>query len=678
MSYRGSRFVLALLVAAFTGTASAQHTISGQVRQYHSNAPIGGVVVNLQGVSPQSTTTDSSGHYSFLNVAAGDWTIVPSKLHDIAGSITSIDASFSLQATVNLFTPTANQSLACDADENGALSAIDGSNILRYRVNFITELPNWTHCGSEWRFVPQPVDTADRSTTLPQPRPAPTPCIDGSIAYTALSADQTNQDFLAILNGDCNGDWPAVLSPTPTSTATITPTATVTPTASGTPTTTPSRSSTATVSPTSTSTGTATRTPTRTPTATRSGTSTPSNTSTQTSTSTPLLGIPWPQISVAAVYSGIGSPVYVDHADNGDGITRSFLVQQSGIIRLVRNGVLQVSSFLDIGSSGTNRIAFGGEQGLLSVAFPPGYAGKRYFYVNYTRSSDGATVIARYSLVAANNDLADPTTERILLTVPQPFANHNGGQLAFGPDGYLYIGMGDGGSAGDPGNRAQNSTELLGKILRIDTESVAGSTTPTYAIPNNPTPNPTFTATPGYLREIWAMGVRNPWRFSFDRTTGDLYIGDVGQGAVEEVDFQPAGSAGGQNYGWRLFEGSSQYTCPAPCSSAGITMPVLEYGHVGGNCSITGGFIYRGPGFPCMQETYFYADYCSGRIWGARHVGATWQTQELFDAAFHITCFGEDTAGNLYVCDASNSQIRQITDACVLPTQTPTLTPTPP
>jgi len=260
--------------------------------------------------------------------------------------------------------------------------------------------------------------------------------------------------------------------------------------------------------------------------------------------------------------------------------------------------------------------------------------------VNYTRIPDGSTVIARYRKTT-DPGAADPNSEEILLVIAQPFANHNGGQLAFGPDGFLYIGMGDGGSGGDPQNNAQNPASLLGKMLRIDVES---SVVP-YAIPAT---NP-FVQIPGFRGEIWALGLRNPWRFSFDRQTGDLYIADVGQNLFEEVDFQPAGSAGGQNYGWKIMEGAHCFGDPA-CSSAGLILPVAEYGH-GPECSITGGFVYRGTTYPRMQGVYLYADFCSGRFWGLKRDGAVWQNALLLSEPHSISSFGEDEAGNLYAAD---------------------------
>ncbi len=341
----------------------------------------------------------------------------------------------------------------------------------------------------------------------------------------------------------------------------------------------------------------------------------------------------WPAISLVPFLSGVANVVQVTHA--GDGTGRVFVVQQAGYVRLVIGGVLQATRFLDIHT----KVIAGGEQGLLSIAFPPGFAAKQYFYVNYTRAGDGATVISRIP-VSADPNVADPAAEQILLVIPQPYANHNGGQLAFGPDdGYLYIGMGDGGSGGDPENRAQNPLSPLGKILRIDVESGANP----YAIP----PSNPFTGNPAWLPEIWALGVRNPWRFSFDRLTADLYIADVGQSAYEEVDFQPAGSAGGQNYGWRIMEGLHCYN-PNPCNPAGLTLPVAEYPH-GPGCSVTGGFVYRGTASPTLAGIYFYGDYCSGQIWGLRETAGQWESRMLLDTGLNITCFGEDEAGEVYV-----------------------------
>ena len=343
-------------------------------------------------------------------------------------------------------------------------------------------------------------------------------------------------------------------------------------------------------------------------------------------------------ISLNLIAGGFAQPVYITHA--GDGSGRLFIVEQGGTIRIIRNGAILPAPFLDI----SGLVTAGGEQGLLGLAFPPGYAGRGSFYVDYTdRNGIGNTEIARVGL-SANPDVADPASIRQLLTIVQPFANHNGGQLVFGPDALLYIGMGDGGSGGDPFGNSQSLNTLLGKILRLDVLSGAA----TYAIPaGNPFGN-----------EIWAYGVRNPWRFSFDRTTGDFYLGDVGQDTVEEVDFQPAGIGAGANYGWNLMEGTHCYGSPT-CSSAGLVLPVAEYLHGSGDCAVTGGYVYR-VSLAALRGIYLYGDYCSGRIWGLRRNGAVWENQLLADTPYSISTFGEDEAGEVYVADHTSGNIYRI------------------
>ncbi len=361
-------------------------------------------------------------------------------------------------------------------------------------------------------------------------------------------------------------------------------------------------------------------------------------------------------IALAPYASGFSSPVFITHAS--DGSQRLFVVEQIGVIRIVRNGVPNAAPFLDI----SDRVLFGGEQGLLSMAFPPGYAEKGYFYVNYTRRPDGATVISRFR-TTADPDTADPSVEEVIITVEQPFANHNGGQIAFGPaDGFLYIGMGDGGSGGDPQNFAQNLSDLpgnkrlLGKLLRIDVESGLQP----YAIPQT---NPVLE---GRRTEVWALGLRNPWRFSFDRGTGDLYIGDVGQGLREEIDFRPASSAGGENYGWNILEGSLCFFPASGCSPpSNYTPPVTEYDH-GLGCSVTGGSVYRGVEFPPLNGLYFFGDFCSGRLWSLRRVANTWQQVLLLDTGMNISTFGEDEGGGLYVADYATGGISRIVPSITL------------
>lgn len=361
--------------------------------------------------------------------------------------------------------------------------------------------------------------------------------------------------------------------------------------------------------------------------------------------------LPEVQLEFTPVATGLNNPTHMTHA--GDGSDRLFVVEQSGVIRIVQNGQTLATPFLNI----SNRVGSGGERGLLSLAFPPDYATKGYFYVNYTDLA-GDTVISRYRL---SNDVnrADPNSEEIILKIDQPFSNHNGGQIAFGSDGYLYIGMGDGGSSGDPQNNAQNPAALLGKMLRIDVET---DITP-YAIPTN---NPFLIAsdpTNNTRDEIWASGLRNPWRFSFDRLTGDLYVADVGQNAFEEVNFQSVGSPGGENYGWRILEGSSCFN--GDCNTPGLTRPVAEYDHTQGS-SVTGGFVYRGKAEPNLQGAYLYGDFISGRIWGLQRQGAEWENVLLTDTDFGISSFGEDEAGNLYVVDYFAGAVYQIEDTSPL------------
>jgi glucose/arabinose dehydrogenase len=334
-----------------------------------------------------------------------------------------------------------------------------------------------------------------------------------------------------------------------------------------------------------------------------------------------------------SVADGLERPVGLFNA--GDGSGRLFVLEQPGTIRIIKEGEVLPTPFLDI----VDRVGSGGsEQGLLGLAFHPNYAENGHFYVNYT-DRNGNTVIARFS-VSDNPDQADPASEVQLLGVEQPFGNHNGGMLAFGPDGYLYLGLGDGGSAGDPFGNAQSLSTLLGKILRIDVDD--GDP---YAIP----PDNPF-ASGGGRPEIWAYGLRNPWRFSFDLLTNDLYIGDVGQNQWEEIDFLPAGSPGGANFGWNYREGAHPYEGSPP---AGLNLidPVAEYDHSQG-CSVTGGYVYRGQDLPDWSGVYLYGDYCSGLVWGLLHLpDGSWQNARLFESGARITSFGQDQAGEIYLVD---------------------------
>jgi hypothetical protein len=351
-------------------------------------------------------------------------------------------------------------------------------------------------------------------------------------------------------------------------------------------------------------------------------------------------------LAFTPVVSTLVSPTVITHA--GDGSGRLFVVEQAGRIRVVRSGgTLLPLPFLDI----SGRIVSGGERGLLGLAFPPGYSGKGYFYVNYTRAADGATVVSRF-IVSADPDLAVAASEEVLLIVAQPFANHNGGQIAFGPDGLLYVGLGDGGSGGDPQGNGQNPATLLGKLLRLDVESGVEP----YGIPAD---NP-FVTEPAALDEIWALGLRNPWRFSFDRQTGDLYLADVGQNEWEEINFLAAAVSGGANFGWNILEGPECFLPALNCvSPSAYSAPVAFYDHELG-CSVTGGYVYRGPGNPGMQGRYFYGDFCSGRVWGLRRVGSEQVAELITRTDFSISTFGEDEAGRLYVADYTTGTIHRI------------------
>jgi glucose/arabinose dehydrogenase len=354
------------------------------------------------------------------------------------------------------------------------------------------------------------------------------------------------------------------------------------------------------------------------------------------------------QISFVEVVSGLSEPVGLAHA----GDERLFIVERAGLIRVYNGFDLLTMPFLN--ASSLLPAARGPEEGLLGLAFHPNYPSTPHFFVHYTNTS-GDIVIARYE-VSANPDVADPNSARILLTISHPsHQNHNGGQLGFGPDGYLYIAVGDGGGGGDPGNNSQDISEYLGKLLRIDVNENV-NTPPYYGIPPG---NPFSGSTPG-LDELWAWGLRNPWRFSFDRTTGDLFIADVGQGDREEVDFEPNNSPGGVNYGWRIMEG---FTCETAegvgCFHPSLTPPVLDYDHSSGNCSVTGGYVYRGAS-SSLAGTYIFGDFCSGRIWATLPGSVPWSKTLLIDTSFLISSFGEDVDGELYFADYSGGTLQRI------------------
>ncbi len=370
-----------------------------------------------------------------------------------------------------------------------------------------------------------------------------------------------------------------------------------------------------------------------------------------------LFGFAQAKLELQDFVSGLNQPVGI--VNSGD--ERLFVLQQRGLISIISpNGDLMETPFLDLSSLVSQSAT---ETGLLGLAFHPKYSDNGYFFVDYTRISDGATVISRFSRDKSNPDLADPASEKQLLTVSQPYANHNGGQLLFGPDGYLYIALGDGGSGGDPQNNAQNPSTYLGKILRINVD-VQNDDIPYLIPPDNP-----FINEDQFLDEIWALGLRNPWRASFDRITGDLWIADVGQDKREEINFQAANSSGGENYGWRCYEASLEYNMSGCNDELVYTFPIFEYAHQGSGCSgsVTGGYIYRGARFNSLYGHYIFADYCTGNLY---YLTSSNEGYSAILAAnlpsFKFSAFGEDIYGELYVALREAGEIKRIieTDDC--------------
>ncbi len=359
-----------------------------------------------------------------------------------------------------------------------------------------------------------------------------------------------------------------------------------------------------------------------------------------------------PKIQLRLFASGFNRPVDIAHC----GDSRLFVVEQRGLIWVLDSAGNRLDTFLNISA----RVrATGNEQGLLGLAFAPDYRQLGYFYVNYTRQPDGATVISRFSVLPTQPNRADVNSELVLLTQPQPYNNHNGGCLKFGPDGYLYIGLGDGGSGGDPQNFAQNPASLLGKTLRIDVRSAAGGQP--YSIPAD---NP-FVQNPAFRPEIWSLGWRNHWRFSFDRLTGDFWAGDVGQNAREEIDFEPAG-VGGRNYGWRCYEGTLPYNTSGCLPASAYVPPIFEYANPTVGRSVTGGFVYRGSRHPELYGYYFFADYVSGRWWVTRQARPdSFETTTLgVLTPAQISTFGEDRDGELYVAALSQGTVYRVEGQC--------------
>jgi glucose/arabinose dehydrogenase len=350
-------------------------------------------------------------------------------------------------------------------------------------------------------------------------------------------------------------------------------------------------------------------------------------------------------IQLHLLTSGLSSPVGIVSAHDGTG--RLFIIEQTGTVRIWTGSALLPTPFLDVSSMITQPA--GSEQGLLGLAFHPSYETNGRFFIQYTDTT-GDLVVARYT-VSGDPNVANPSGTTILTQAHPSFTNHNGGQLQFGPDGYLYIGFGDGGGGGDPSGNGQNVNTLLGKLLRIDVD--AG---PTYAAPAD---NP-LVGLPG-RDEILAYGLRNPWRFSFDRDTGDLFVADVGQDIYEEVDLQPAGTTALRNYGWNVMEATHCYAPATGCDTSGKVLPILEYDHSLG-CAVVGGYRYRG-GDPTLVGRYIYGDFCSGRIWAASQSGSTWTSTVVLDTPLLISSFGEDDAGELYLASYGDGALYRITQA---------------
>lgn len=349
-----------------------------------------------------------------------------------------------------------------------------------------------------------------------------------------------------------------------------------------------------------------------------------------------------PVLQLTQVAAGFNSPLYATHA--GDGSHRIFLVEQVGKIWILKNGLVQSPPYLDIAELISPGAPIN-EQGLLGLAFHPNYRNNGVFFINYTDLLD-ATVVARYQVDERNPDIADAASGKIIIQLSQPYRNHNGGHIEFGPDGYLYIALGDGGRENDPLGAGQNRQILLGSILRIDVDSAAP-----YAIP----PDNPFVDDAEARNEIWAYGLRNPWRFSFDRATDDMYIGDSGEDSWEEVNFEPAESAGGRNYGWNVYEGNA---VNAGGEAPNYSPPFFVYDHAHG-CSVIGGYVYRGEAIPNLQGVYLFGDYCSGRIWASwLDLGHHRRVIELMDTDVSISSFGEDEAGEVYVIDHGGALYR--------------------
>jgi len=353
------------------------------------------------------------------------------------------------------------------------------------------------------------------------------------------------------------------------------------------------------------------------------------------------------------VAAGLARPLFVTHA--GDGSGRLFVVEQEGTVRILRDGRILDEPFLDLRPRIDNA---SGERGLLGLAFAPDFAESGLFYVQHTAPGP-SVVVARLRVAAPGADRADPDSWQVVLSMDDPASNHNGGMLAFGPDGMLWIGTGDGGRAGDPWDHARDLDSLLGKILRIDVSGAADAPAG-YRVPAD---NP-FVGRRGARGEIWALGLRNPWRFSFDRASGELWIGDVGQNAWEEIDVEDPGQGGGRHYGWRTMEGFHCFDPARGCPTEGLTLPVHEYSHDVG-CSVTGGYVYRGRAIPALAGRYLFADYCTGTVWGLERdaAGGRARVRRLLESGATVSSFGEGPDGELYLCDHGGGRVSKLVAA---------------
>ena len=359
--------------------------------------------------------------------------------------------------------------------------------------------------------------------------------------------------------------------------------------------------------------------------------------------------------SLEEIASGLASPVDIVCSYN----SLLFVVEQGGDVEIIENGQPRNAPFLSISVRG------GGEQGLLGMAFDPDYENNGYFYVNYIPATgSNRTVVSRFSVSAQSEFLADPNSELEIISIAQPYSNHNAGDLNFGPDGFLYIAMGDGGAGGDPENYSQNTGSLLGKVLRIDVSN-ANAAQP-YTIPAS---NP-FVGPGNPLDEIWSVGWRNPWRFSFDSVSGDMWVGDVGQGAREEVSFEAVNDPGGKNYGWRCYEGNNTFNTQGCSDISNYVFPVFDYPTSGGNCSAVGGYVYRGSEYSNLYGKYIFSDFCSGRFWALTPDGqGGFSSELLLDNSMRPSAFGQGENGDLFVADLATGTIQKIVGEASLPVE---------